>query len=285
VIGKCVASAASEGVSSSPGVRRLRLRAVQFVRFLARVPIALYGCRAVRRAHLRFRGRVLVVVSTAVSFVCASIGVLPSPRMIERLLVQLQLAVVSTGTDPAERFPCEGCACSCGSARECWSSCCCHTEEERIRWAIDQGVEPPASVRPTLLAKFMRAKVEQAERLASAVAAPRDTAGSDDLPPCCRARAQKGDATHDGTDDGCSTASRCASSDPSRPLGPCMSALGCKGLASALFAIAIPPAIPAVGVDFCWLDAGIRAARCEPVFVYATRALDSDEPPPRRMMA
>ena len=64
-----------------------------------------------------------------------------------------------------------------------------------------------------------------------------------------------------------------------------MSALGCKGLASALFAIAIPPAIPAVGVDFCWLDAGIRAARCEPVFVYATRALDSDEPPPRRMMA
>jgi hypothetical protein len=227
------------------------------------------------------------------AFLWASIGVLPSPQMVERLLVQLRLAAGASEADPVERYPCEGCACGCGSAHECWSSCCCHTEQERIQWAIDRGVEPPPSVGPMLLARFMRAKVEQAERLVSAVAVQRDSAGSDDLPPCCRERAQKGDATHgpthdgtdDGTDDGCSTASRCASSEPSRPLGPCMSALGCKGLASALFALAIPPVIPAVGVDFRWPDAGVRVARCEPTFAYATRALDPDAPPPRRKTA
>ncbi len=44
----------------------------------------------------------------------------------------------------AERFPCEGCACGCASARECWLNCCCHSLQERLEWARANGVTPPA---------------------------------------------------------------------------------------------------------------------------------------------
>jgi hypothetical protein len=113
-------------------------------------------------ARFIFKRRVLVVVVTMAAFLSTSIGVLPSPRMIERLLIELRLASAPLGFESRERFPCEGCACSCGGAHECWSNCCCHTEQERIQWAIEQGVEPPATVRPSLLARYMRAKLEQA---------------------------------------------------------------------------------------------------------------------------
>jgi hypothetical protein len=223
----------------------------------------------------------LIVASTVVAFLWASVGVLPSPRMIESLLLHLRLAGTSAGGDPTERFPCEGCACGCGSAQECWSNCCCHTEQERIQWAIDRGVEPPASVRPSLLARFMRAKQEQAGRIASAMAAQRDAVGSAELPPCCRARVEKASAANDG----CCTTAGCSASVPSRSLGPCISPLGCKGVASALFAVTLPPAIPTAPLDCRWPDPGVWVARCEPVFDFATRALDADAPPPRGMMA
>ncbi|HEY4234061.1 MAG TPA: hypothetical protein VGM76_11580 [Lacipirellulaceae bacterium] len=43
-----------------------------------------------------------------------------------------------------ELFPCMDCPCGCNSAEQCWRSCCCHTLAERMDWAHDHGVRPPA---------------------------------------------------------------------------------------------------------------------------------------------
>jgi hypothetical protein len=248
-------------------------------------------------ARFIFKRRVLVVVVTMAAFLSTSIGVLPSPRMIERLLIELRLASAPLGFESRERFPCEGCACSCGGAHECWSNCCCHTEQERIQWAIEQGVEPPATVRPSLLARYMRAKLEQA----AVAVAQREQIATDELPSCCRERAEQARAAAEsccsssdsdcgvgsgsGSDSSCGSGGVQASAKRGQPLGPCVSPLGCKGVSSALFAFAFPPAFPSAELDCRWLAVGVWVGRSEPVFDFATRMLDADSPPPRHVTA
>jgi hypothetical protein len=53
---------------------------------------------------------------------------------------------VAAGPKSGERYPCEGHNCGCRSAEHCWRSCCCHTHEERLAWAREDGVTPPAFV-------------------------------------------------------------------------------------------------------------------------------------------
>jgi hypothetical protein len=43
-----------------------------------------------------------------------------------------------------ELFPCSTCKCGCASAEQCWKDCCCHTLAQRLAWAREHGVEPPA---------------------------------------------------------------------------------------------------------------------------------------------
>ncbi|MFM1868495.1 MAG: hypothetical protein RL591_1903 [Planctomycetota bacterium] len=244
-----------------------------------------------------------------VAFLSTSIGVFPSPQMIERLLVELRLASAPLGFESRERFPCETCACGCASAHECWSNCCCHTEQERIQWAIEQGVEPPKTVRPSLLARYMRAKLEQA----AVVVAQREQIATDELPSCCRERAEQARAAaksccsssdsdcgadsdscadsgsdsccSSGSDSSCGSVGVQASAKRGQPLGPCVSPLGCKGVSSALFAFAFPPAFPSAELDCRWLAVGVWVGRSEPVFDYATRILDAESPPPRNVTA
>lgn len=45
-----------------------------------------------------------------------------------------------------ERYPCESHGCGCGSARHCWTACCCHSTREKLAWAIEHGVTPPADI-------------------------------------------------------------------------------------------------------------------------------------------
>jgi len=33
--------------------------------------------------------------------------------------------------------------CGCQTAEQCWKSCCCSTQSERLAWAREHGVEPP----------------------------------------------------------------------------------------------------------------------------------------------
>lgn len=41
-------------------------------------------------------------------------------------------------------FPCQSCHCSCSTAEQCWTNCCCYTPAERLAWAIENQVEPPS---------------------------------------------------------------------------------------------------------------------------------------------
>ncbi|MFG0264744.1 MAG: hypothetical protein ACF8AM_06255 [Rhodopirellula sp. JB055] len=42
------------------------------------------------------------------------------------------------------RFPCESCPCGCSSADYCWDKCCCHSDLEKLQWAAENDVTPPA---------------------------------------------------------------------------------------------------------------------------------------------
>lgn len=46
----------------------------------------------------------------------------------------------------SQAYPCRHGSCGCRSAEQCWKSCCCHTDEEKLAWAAKNGVTPPAYV-------------------------------------------------------------------------------------------------------------------------------------------
>ncbi|WP_146515711.1 hypothetical protein [Rubripirellula amarantea] len=48
------------------------------------------------------------------------------------------------GAQSGERFPCEDCACGCATAEYCWDRCCCHSDREKLQWAAEHQVTPPA---------------------------------------------------------------------------------------------------------------------------------------------
>jgi hypothetical protein len=43
-----------------------------------------------------------------------------------------------------EIFPCMASSCGCRTADQCWRSCCCHSMAERLAWAQQRGIKPPA---------------------------------------------------------------------------------------------------------------------------------------------
>ena len=43
-------------------------------------------------------------------------------------------------------FPCQAHRCGCNTAEQCWKSCCCHTNNEKLAWAAAHDVTPPAYV-------------------------------------------------------------------------------------------------------------------------------------------
>lgn len=40
-------------------------------------------------------------------------------------------------------FPCQSKGCGCRDAEQCWASCCCHSDAEKLAWAAANGVQPP----------------------------------------------------------------------------------------------------------------------------------------------
>ena len=64
-------------------------------------------------------------------------------------------------------------------------------------------------------------------------------------------------------------------------LGPCMSALGCKGTSAALAAIAVLPALPWATIGFRLFEtARVEAARADDAR-WMSRPLEAESPPPR----
>jgi hypothetical protein len=39
-------------------------------------------------------------------------------------------------------FPCQFSRCGCQTAEQCRTSCCCHSKQERVAWAVERGVDP-----------------------------------------------------------------------------------------------------------------------------------------------
>lgn len=56
------------------------------------------------------------------------------------------LRFTSPGKDRSTPFPCQDHKCGCASAEQCWRSCCCFTNREKLTWANKHGVTPPAFV-------------------------------------------------------------------------------------------------------------------------------------------
>jgi hypothetical protein len=84
-------------------------------------------------------------------------------------------------------FPCQDHACGCRSAEECWRHCCCFSPEEKLAWARDHGVRPPAyAERPVVLGwNGPRQRALAEGRAHPAACCPHGGATARAEPPCC----------------------------------------------------------------------------------------------------
>lgn len=74
-----------------------------------------------------------IAIGIAALYLATTLGTLPSPPQLVRWLTNATTS----------RYPCESCGCGCASADECWTACCCHSQQERLIWSLREGVEPP----------------------------------------------------------------------------------------------------------------------------------------------
>lgn len=92
--------------------------------------------------------------------------------------------------DRSTPFPCQNRPCGCRTAEQCWKKCCCFTNAQKVAWANQQGIRPPAAV----LTAAIRETKSEARTVAS----------------CCAGRAS--------TKKTCSSAGGCEMPAASRPL-------------------------------------------------------------------
>ena len=71
---------------------------------------------------------------------------------------------VAAGKTDGVPFPCQHHACGCTSAQQCWSHCCCFTPAERLAWAHENHVEPPAELVAEVAATHEHADCKASER-------------------------------------------------------------------------------------------------------------------------
>jgi hypothetical protein len=236
------------------------------------------------RDHPSLRGAVSMLLVAV--YLVASLGVIPSPRVIMGWFGQLT----------TERYPCESCGCGCASATECWTHCCCHTEHQRLVWAISNGVLPPPVVEfsdEQWIAAANAVKPGNAhcvmcvERIKGELRAGVATKPIHDPACVCDSSADRGcGKTRCGTavaSEAGGGGSCCAKDQgnegPTWP-GPSISALSCKGL-QTLLAVTLPPSPPIRVVD-------IIPPKPRPVLPkwprdvpFTSRSLDVPQPPPR----
>ena len=64
-------------------------------------------------------------------------------------VVPLPMAAPPASNSPKDLstpFPCQDRPCGCRSAEQCWKSCCCFSNVEKVAWATQNGVQLPESV-------------------------------------------------------------------------------------------------------------------------------------------
>jgi hypothetical protein len=147
-----------------------------------------------------------------------------APTLIGYLLIALGVpcpAIARVIKDTSIPFPCQDKLCGCMNAEQFWAGCCCMTMSERLAWAKDHQVPPPANV-------------EEPKRSCCSVEAP------DDCPmPCCAKK--KSGAT--GPKSCCEPPkpTQAAQSKPAKPRVGCH-ARQCGGTAS--YWLTVSPAGP-----------------------------------------
>jgi hypothetical protein len=92
-------------------------------------------------------------------------------------VVGLPLPTVSA-KDLSRPFPCQGRACGCLSAGDCWTSCCCFTAAQRVAWAQEHEAEVPQTL------------VQEAEQEAVVVDCGDGECGGVERKPCCTKHSQ-----------------------------------------------------------------------------------------------
>jgi len=111
------------------------------------------------------------------------------------------------GKDRSRPFPCMDKACGCDSAERCFSSCCCHTPAETLRWAKARGIEP------AVIAALQR-------RVAAAAPAPAAggcCAAKQAKPSCCAADAAAAVTEADTADESICSEHRSLAAEPGLP--------------------------------------------------------------------
>ena len=73
-----------------------------------------------------------VALLTALAILAAAIGI-PLPEYLAK--------------DTSRPFPCMHHACGCTTAESCWGGCCCSSDEQKLAWAREHRVAPPAEFR------------------------------------------------------------------------------------------------------------------------------------------
>lgn len=149
-----------------------------------------------------------------------------------------------------ERYPCEGGRCGCVSAKQCWTTCGCHTLQQKVVWAERNGVPIPDFVGLSSI------------RCAEAPSKP--------ACPLC--------VTHED-DDGKSE--EVAAEEGSGVL-PTLSPFGCRGI--ELLLVFAPVMGTACGIE--WIITPTLAVRLEGIPDDQTpdaRGLDPVTPPPRSL--
>jgi len=71
------------------------------------------------------------------------------------LMIGVPLPAVLSSADQVAAnspFPCQHHRCGCRDSEQCWRDCCCFSMEEKLAWAQQNNVEPPAYVVEAVLA-------------------------------------------------------------------------------------------------------------------------------------
>jgi hypothetical protein len=170
---------------------------------------------AARRGWRSLRRRA-VATATVVAVAACAVGV-PVPAYLQKHSV--------------ERYPCEQHPCGCMDAESCWRDCCCMTHGEKLAWARQAGVRPPAFVVAAAAREIIVAKTSH-------------PAGGG----CCSAKATPKSC--------CSSGGGCCSSKvaatPARKRGMRVvafhAAMKCRGLTVSV--ALLPPSLPILNAEF-----------------------------------
>lgn len=157
-----------------------------------------------------------------------------------------------------QRFACEGHACGCVSAEQCWNSCCCFSVRERLVWATANHVAPPASFRDVIALERQ------------------DVASTGHS--CCHATSLSPNA-YDQLDAAATIAATAPEQHPPRSW-PVMTPLQCRGLTTIVCALA--PTVSSHGdVELIGRDAPVVTFFCPDFRAPQSRAIEIPPPPPR----